>query len=237
MRPIGFSTGAIAKSNFQRALDELQTRHISVVELSALRVNELMPLCSAIPSLRLSGFDFISVHAPSSFAPELESWIIERLSLIALQGFPVVVHPDTIHTPVAWRALGASLIVENMDKRKPVGRTVAELRPIFDCLPAARFCFDIGHARQVDPTMTEAAALLRAFGNLLAQVHLSEVTTASRHDPISLNAVQAFQAVAAYIPEHIPIILETLIDQGQSTMEFEMERARESLTIPALAAG
>lgn len=85
--------------------------------------------------------------------------------------------------------------------------------------------------------MTEAAALLRAFGDRLAEVHLSEVNTASRHDPISLYAVRAFNSIAPYIPEQTPIILETLIDQGQSTIEAEIERARDSLTVMSLAAG
>ena len=77
--------------------------------------------------------------------------------------------------------------------------------------------------------MTEASLLLRAFGDRLAEVHISEVNTASRHDPISRNAVRAFQTVEADIPEHVPIILETLIDEGQSDIPTEMQRARVAL--------
>ena len=55
-----------------------------------------------------------------------------------------------------WRQLGDRVLVENMDKRKPVGRTVEELDLIFEQLPAAGMCFDIAHARQVDSSMTEA---------------------------------------------------------------------------------
>ena len=101
---------------------------------------------------------------------------------------------------------------------------------MFDLLPAARFCFDIGHARQVDPTMTEASLLLQTFGDRLTEVHISEVNTASRHDPISSNAVIAFQKVARYIPEEIPIILEPLIDAGQSDIDAEIQRARDALS-------
>src|SRR4051794_1997340 len=71
------------------------------------------------------------------------------------RGYPVVVHPDVIFDRPRWRVLGEALFIENMDKRKPVGRTVEELQEFFRDLPAARFCFDIGHARQVDPSMTE----------------------------------------------------------------------------------
>jgi hypothetical protein len=106
---------------------------------------------------------------------------------------------------------------------------------LYEHLPEAGFCFDVGHARQIDPSMAEASALLRGLSGRLRQVHISEVNTASRHDPISLNAVQAFQRVARYIPDHVPIILETLIDAGQSTVEAEVARAREALETPALA--
>lgn len=83
--------------------------------------------------------------------------------------------------------------------------------------------------------MTEASLLLRAFGDRLAEVHISEVNTASRHDPISLNAVTAFRTIAALIPEDIPIILEPLIDRRQSTVEAEVQRARDCFDIGSLA--
>ena len=234
MRPIGFSTGALARGDFRRALHVLDALKIRIVEVSALRISELEPLYAAFATLDLGRFDFASIHAPSRFPKECEDWVLERLAAIGRSGFPVVVHPDTIYTPGIWRRLGDRLIVENMDKRKPVGRTVSEMRTIFDALPDARFCFDIGHARQVDPSMTEAALLLRAFGERLEQVHMSEVNTASRHDPISLNAVKAFRCVATYIPESTPIILETLIDSGQSDVQTEIARAREGLNHRAL---
>ena len=67
----------------------------------------------------------------------------------------------------------------------------------------------------------------------VVEVHMSEVTTSSRHDPISLNAVMAFSQVAAMIPEHVPIILEPLIDQGQSDIQSEIQRAHDAFTLVA----
>jgi hypothetical protein len=66
-------------------------------------------------------------------------------------------------------------------------------------------------------------------------LHLGEVNTTSRHDPVCLNAVSPFQSIAAEIPEKIPVILEAFIDSGQSTIETEIERARCSLTVMTLA--
>lgn len=236
MRPIGFSTGAIARGDFFKALDLLQDHHIDLVELSALRLEELEPLISAIPKLDLTRFKFVAIHAPSRFTLESEEWVIGKMMATSLNAYPVVVHPDVIFTPERWKVLGNRLLIENMDKRKPVGRTVAELVPYFEQLPEARFCFDLGHARQFDPSMTEAVLLLLAFGDRLAEVHISEVNTASRHDPISPNASRAFRPVARYIPETTPIILEPLIDRNQSDIETEIDRARHALTPVPIAA-
>ncbi|MEZ5404189.1 MAG: hypothetical protein R2729_31205 [Bryobacteraceae bacterium] len=228
MRRIGFSTGALARGDFRTALEVLRARRVEAVELSALRMEELEPLLSALPTLDLSDFSFVSIHAPSRFTPRQETLVVQSLLSVKERGYPVVVHPDVIFVPEKWTALGESLFVENMDKRKPVGRTVRELKPFFHALPEARFCFDVGHARQVDPTMTEAVLLLQAFGDRVAEVHMSEVNTASRHDPISLNAVHAFASVMPGIDPAVPIILESLIDAGQSDVEAEMARARDT---------
>lgn len=235
MRPIGFSTGALAKGDFRRALSLLRAHDIDIVELSALRFEELTPLLTALPDLRLEDFAFVSVHAPSRFDPEFETLVIDQLHSFARRGYPVIVHPDVMFTPARWRSLGDNLLIENMDRRKPIGRTVQELQQIFDLLPDSRFCFDIGHARQVDPSMTEAWLLLHAFAPRLAEVHISEVNTASRHDPISRNAIIAFRSVAPYIPERIPIILEPLIDRGQSEIQTELHAAIDALDSLALA--
>jgi hypothetical protein len=124
---------------------------------------------------------------------------------------------------------GDRLLIENMDKRKPIGRTADELNKYFRELPEARLCFDIGHARQVDPTMAEARKILEKFRDRLAEVHLSEVNSSSKHDPLSAYAIEAFQSIANLIPEHVPVILETLIDAGQSDIPTEIAHAHQAL--------
>ena len=228
MRSIGFSTGAISKGDFRFAVQLSRDNGLDVIELSALRFGELQPLLRALPDLDLISFKFVSIHIPSQFEPAVEQVVVEELTKNA-QDFPVVVHPDVIFCPPIWAPLRDRLLIENMDKRKPVGRTVFELRQTFKELQEARFCFDIGHARQVDPSMTEAVLMLREFGDRLAEVHISEVNTSSRHDPISTSAVRAFQSIASYIPESVPIVIESLIDKGQSDIQTELESARESL--------
>jgi hypothetical protein len=220
MRPIGFSTGALAYADFRQGLAMIQRKKLSVVELSALRQNELVPLLNALQILDLSAFKYVSLHAPSQFQPDFEVNFVNRLLGEVWREWPIVVHPDAISDFSLWRQLGSAICVENMDKRKPLGRSVRELAFIFGELPEATFCFDIGHARQYDSTMTEAYFVLREFGARLRQVHVSEVNTSSRHDPLSYASILAFQQVAHLIPADVPLILETPVKEEDMLNEI-----------------
>lgn len=228
MRSIGFSTGALACSDFRRGVKMIEKKGIKFIELSALRQEELQPLFNGLDQLDLSKFSYISIHAPSKIDPEKEQTVVEMLLSMSQNDWPIILHPDAVHDFSLWRRIGGLLCVENMDKRKSIGRTVDELNLVFQELPKAAFCFDIGHARQVDPTMSVAYLLLKEFQSKLIQVHLSEVNTRSKHDALSFASVRAFQEVAEMIPENVPIILETTI--GEEEIESEIKRAREALT-------
>jgi hypothetical protein len=156
-----------------------------VIESSALRQNELEPLLDALRALELGDFHYVSIHAPSSFELAQERALCTGLHAEAWRGWPIIIHPDAISDFGPWRELGAAVAVDNIDKRMPVGRTADELASVFDRLPNATLCFDIGHARQVDLNITEAYLILRNFGNRLAQVHVSEVNSRSKHDALS----------------------------------------------------
>src|SRR5208283_5048313 len=60
MRRIGFSSGAISFGDFTGALEILKGSTFSCVELSALRLQELEPLISALPNLDLSRYSYVS---------------------------------------------------------------------------------------------------------------------------------------------------------------------------------
>jgi len=230
MRPIGFSTGALAKGDFRRALGIMAPFKLPAVELSALRRHELPRLTEEAHCLDLVGYRYISVHAPSYFLPEDEQDVVCLLAKLAARGWLIVVHPDVIFTDALWTAFGNRLLIENSDKRKSMGRTAGELESLFGRFCEARFCFDIGHARQVDPTMNEAYLILQQNRSRLSQIHISEVNFFSRHDPLSAAAVEACRRIAHLIPEGVPVILETLIDHGQSTIEAEVRRAAQALS-------
>jgi hypothetical protein len=227
MRNLGFSSGAIAYGDFMGALDALSEAGFPCLELSALRVSELGPLIAALPDLDLSAYSYVSFHAPSSFSKEEESWVADMLYARVPTEWPIVIHPDAIFEFKHWTRFGARIAIENMDRRKAIGRTAYELQELFRLLPDASLCFDIGHARQCDASMTEAFLILSKFVERLVQVHISEVNSASQHDPISHGAKLAFQQIAGLIPDRVPIIIESRVLASQ--IKEEATHAREAL--------
>ncbi len=240
MRPIGFSTGALAKGDFRRGLTLQDRDGVDAVELSALRDHELESLCEAVPSLDLSRFQYVSFHAPSKLKVLREEQVVESLRRLPAS-WPIIVHPDIIKDSRLWQDLGSRLCLENMDVRKPTGRTVEEMRSFFELFPEASFCLDVGHARQIDPTMTVALMMLRAFGPRLRQLHVSEVGSDGEHLPIGMLASIAFRRIASHIGPDIPLIIESVIPEEAIERELVKvseafdETKRESLSAYAYA--
>lgn len=221
MRPIGFSTGALAKGDFTRGVDvQRSSLRISAVELSALRDHELPELVNALPSLDLHAFTYVSFHAPSKLQTLDEQTVFELLLRLP-EAWPIVAHPEILRTPLLWRRLGARLCLENMDDRKTTGRTPAELRVLFEQFPDASFCLDLGHARQIDPTMASALRMLRDFGGRLRQVHVSEVGMRGEHLPLGATARISFAQVAHRIPSDCPLIIESVIPTERIERELQ----------------
>lgn len=221
MSLVGFSTGALARADFELALAEMDQKAVDSVELSALRFPELRPLLESIPRLRLQHYRYVSLHAPSQFELNEEQEVIDLLLRFVPPTWPIIVHPDTIGSFAHWRKLGGRIAVENMDRRKPIGRTAEELKQIFEELPEARFCFDIGHARQFDTTMTEAYKILQLLADRLCQVHVSEVNSSSQHERLSYSAILAFEQVSNLIPKQVPLIIESRVTEQEIDPEIE----------------
>jgi hypothetical protein len=234
MRCVGFSTGALAKGDFRLALHMLEDKNVCALELSALRQDELLPLVEQLDNLNLSAFKYVSFHAPSSMTSSFEDQALEVLEQVARRSWPIVVHPDAMLTVPKWARLGDSLCIENMDKRKPIGQTASDLAKVFEVLPRASLCFDIGHARQVDPTMSEASEILVSFREKIKQLHVSEVNSNSQHDRLSFESVLAFRKVSHLIPSDVPVILESRVEE--LAIDEEVRNAIDALSKESLLA-
>ena len=231
MTTIGFSTGALAFGDFRRGIELQMGYGLNAIELSALRDSELIPLVDAIPELDLTPFEYISFHAPSRIASYSETAIVQILLDRVPESWPIILHPDVVVDVTLWAELGDRLCLENMDQRKPIGRTPSELRGFFDHLPNARFCLDVAHVRQVDPTMTVAFHLIEEFGDRLAQIHVSDVNDQSRHVSLNAASIAAFRRIARFLPP-CPWIIESVIPA--SGIEREIQKVMQSLANPAL---
>ncbi|MCA9704266.1 MAG: hypothetical protein KDK70_00255 [Myxococcales bacterium] len=218
---MGFSTGALAKGDYRRGL-ELQRAlpRARALELSALRDHELRPLLDGLDALDLSGLDYVSVHAPSKLVRLTEREVFERLQALP-PAWPIVVHPCIVRTPELWRSLGPRLCLENMDNRKTGGRSPAEVRALFAEFPEATFCLDVGHARQLDPTMATALQMLFDHAGRLRQVHVSDVGPRGEHQPVRVLARWAFERVAKHVPPECPLIIESVV--GPEALEGELD--------------
>lgn len=223
MRAIGFSSGALAKGDFRKGLELQNGSEFTAVELSALREPELRPLVESARQLAVGKFEYVSFHAPSAFRTLREEDVVELLLQLP-SDWPAVVHPDLIHDAAVWARLGSRLCLENMDMRKRTGRTVEEMQAAFDELPEAGFCLDLGHARQIDPTMATAIGMLRRFGSRLRQLHVSEVGTFGDHRRLGYLARTAFRRVVRYIPDEVPIILESIVTENEILSELRTAR-------------
>jgi len=131
-----------------------------------------------------------------------------------------------------------------MDKRKLIGQTARDLSGIFERLPRATFCLDIGHVHQIDPTMGDAVLILEEFRHRLRQLHISEVNSESKHDLISLEAERSFRVLAQLIPKETPAILESRVSEpgealgpaARIRIEREMQLVENVLSQPTIMA-
>jgi hypothetical protein len=211
MRKFGFSTGALAKSDVKKALDLSARYHANAVEYSALRFNEVEPMVNFLYRHGVGKYDYAAFHAPSSFAAEDETTLVMLLrDLVKKWSINVVIHPDSIHDFALWRQLGDKLCIENMDHRKRIGRTADELSDIFKKLPRARLCFDIGHAHEIDRSLSNAYEILRRYRNRIMHVHMSEVSDEGEHRGFSASSKSSFAKLLDLIPNDAAVILETV---------------------------
>ncbi len=218
---IGFSTGALEKGDYRKAIDWLHGESIDSVELSALRFEELEPMVHDLESLSVDRFNYVSFHAPSSFSNESEAHVVDLLGHVYDRGWNIVVHPDVIYQPSLWKRFGKQLLIENMDRRKATGRTVEELETLFEEFPHARLCLDVAHARQMDTTLSLLGRIFRRFIGRIAEIHISELDSNCRHQPMSMNAVHDFQYFSRNLDKEIPVTIESTLVGPRTSLRIE----------------
>jgi hypothetical protein len=207
--PLGASTGYMsdARGDWPAMVAEALETSPFAAELAALSEGELPGLEAYLATEPELPFAYLSVHAPVKHLRMPEAELVRRLTRLAPLVDAIVVHPDAMDDPRAYRPLGSCLVLENMDARKATGRTVAELAPYFVVLPEAGFCLDVAHVLSVDPTMEAGQRLLDAFAGRLRHLHVSSVDDGCGHVPLTVEHEGRYGQLLRRCPD-VPWILE-----------------------------
>lgn len=206
---MGVSTGFMWDSRGDWSTQVRAARNASTfaVELSALSESELPGLLRYFEAGHSSPFRYLSVHGPSKDRVLPEEGLVDLLMQVGQHCDGIVMHPDTMQDPSVYSPLGAKLVIENMDARKPGGRTAVELRSFFRALPLAGFCFDIAHAWSIDRTMRVAEELIDTYKLRLRHVHLSSLSEDLHHVPLTEDHEELFWPLLSRCLD-VPWILE-----------------------------
>ena len=193
--------------DWPRLVHEATSLSTVAVELSALSEPELVPLVEFLSEQPPLPFLYLSVHAPSKGREMPEDEFVDVLMQLEDRVNAIVMHPDVITDISVYAPLGARLVLENMDRRKPIGQTAADLAEFFSALPEAGLCFDVPHAASVDVSLEVAGEILDQHGHRLRHVHLSSLDDACHHTTLTSEDREDFRALLDRCRD-VPWILE-----------------------------
>ena len=184
---VGVSTGFMVeqRGDWAALFERSAATSTLAVELSALSQDELPGLTRFLCADPPMPFHYVSVHAPSKGLDVGEDERVHALTALPSWLRAIVVHPDTMEDLDVWSGLGRRLVIENMDARKASGQRADQLAGLFEALPLAGLCFDIAHARHVDPSLEVGRELLDCFTDRLRHVHLSSLDSEAHHVPLT----------------------------------------------------
>ena len=203
----GISTGwdAATRNDYRAAVDAALRFSQGTIELSSLSRLDLPALSSYLASEHaaheLPKFSHFSLHGPAKHLagagsdrysePNDADWQAIAADLAAVEiepAVPIIFHPDTVTSLAALEPIADHVVFENMDARNQDGRTPAELERAFAALPRARFCLDVAHVWTVDESLELGHDLLDAFGERLAEVHVSGIDRTSCAHQVTVPA-------------------------------------------------
>ena len=214
MRPgsnYGIATGAYERErdDWSRALDRAADEGWRTLELTAVVEPLVGPLVELLrrDEDALARFERVSLHAPI-VARDLAA-TAATLATLPLEG-DVIFHPDVWRSEPALGAFGTRVVFENMDAGKSWGRSLEDLREVFDAHPHAGFCLDVAHVWTNDASLALGHDLLDAFGDRLRQLHVSGIEPDGSHRPTTQADLGRYRPLLDRCTG-VPWILEALI--------------------------
>ncbi len=190
---LGYSTGVFW--NYDISLKE-KVKLLLEIDQEAIEVMFNKPeALSQIPDSEtldlIKKFKYRSIHAPMKevhYSQAKCEDLIDKLLLIAetIEAHTILFHPVNIEDH-KWlgNKVGNIIAFENMDNRQHFGKTVKDLKSVYDKVPHAKWVFDVNHLYTHNPTLSKVNLYQKALGKRLCHYHFSGF--GSFHDCISIT--------------------------------------------------
>ena len=196
---IGFTSGELDMDNIDNAAKIALESGLDTIELSCLKIPELHNALRRFKNIEFDKFKHISFHCPSHVTEYEEEYIFMVVKeFIKRHDWNIVVHPYIVHRYDLWRTLGNKILIENMYNKYKIWHTADQLQVLFNELPEASFCLDIGHVKQVDYTLNEMKTLCTVFKDRLKEIHVSEVEVNGHHAPLNESTIIVLRELRSY---------------------------------------
>lgn len=218
---LGFPTGCI------KTLDPIAKETFAVfrglgcnaIELTCKDDESIAKLINEIKSEDLSGFEYVSLHAPAIYN-EYTFGLLQKAQEI-FHFDTIVIHPDEIESLNMLLGTNLPFAIENMDWRKEIGKYVDSMQAIFEKIDVS-MALDLNHCFTNDPSMHLATEMYAAFGKRIKEVHVSGFE--KLHEP--LFRTKQLGILSAIPDRNLPIIMESgCADLEEVKKEYEYVRA------------
>lgn len=219
---LGFSTGCLYKSGLTEnwRLKHIKAADCKVVELGFIRVSDLVTGTEFLTSTDLSGFDYVSLHAPKhEYKNDDRTDKIFRLINVINRLRPldlVVFHPDTVTDLGVLDIDDFPVALENMDNRKSFGKNAANMRSVLGHNEEFRMVLDVQHAYSNDPSGKLTSELWNNFYQRIDEVHLSGFRD-NYHAP--LYETRQDEIINSIVDWTKPVIIESPVKPEDLTKE------------------
>lgn len=236
---LGFSNGAFYRiqSHDDDRWDASVHKHfigqgIEAIELhSRGGVINMEALLKRLPDIELPDSLLVSLHAPilsHRDESELRSLLDGMVRIHKYHTLNnIVVHPDNISQwdVIAEYTPTLPISIENMDKQKTFGRTVADIASILEVYPFG-LTLDVQHCYENDPTMSLARDFHTRFNDRIVEYHLSGYDPALLH--VALFDRNQDEIIQSIEKSDVPIILESCFDT-YADLQKELSYVQERL--------
>lgn len=232
---IGFGSGDFYKiySNHVEGFSEKYISHYKVnglanaIELNCRNEGEMDYLLNN--NLDLSGFSFVSMHAPQYAYDNDENSkrMLAKMELLTKKYIikNIVVHSDLV---LDWNVFGnfknIPISIENMDHRKKSGKTIEDVKAVLDKYEF-KLTVDLQHCFVNDNSLQLAADFQEKFKDKIVEYHISGTDDNLMHNP--LFRTKQDKIINSLKNKNIPIIIESTFGEvGEHEKELEYIKSR-----------